>query len=369
MDSNAIETTSIHSQDADPDQISELEGIPVIPRNEQSTSPFTVNPIQTVVATTHLVPQLDDSPNIGKVPQLHAIRSSPSHDVPNMDCEATKFRHSPYSLNFPRSFNLRSEILQPLLNHELSIFGCAGYAGSWMRKRRDIHILFNPPIDTLLFRAPYGECSCEDLKQCTKWVNLEDVKHIALACYHPLSDTTGTVPRLHILPSLLFKFPNLETFYRIFLEIRHFTGEKLPQPSRYIGNRSRKPNWPYFHCESDARDYHRLKFSHVLNPAQFEPSNPGSTEVESIVSARASYKSIGLAIYEWATFTEVFENHQQINPKWKRPAYRIGHLTINGVPWCRSYKETIEEIIERETSSWRGRYRICVNRLRSWLHS
>ncbi|CAG8962153.1 hypothetical protein HYFRA_00005199 [Hymenoscyphus fraxineus] len=394
MDSNAIETSSTHSQDATPTQVSELEGIPVIPRNEQSTKSVTVKPAQTVVATTHLVPQLDDSPNIEKEPQLHAKRSSPPHDVPKMHRGASKprrftlFPQLPSELQLaiwdfaafaePRIINVRiRQFIETQYMHSPaplpSVFAVCHDSRKAAQshykviflERKDIYILFNPVIYILFFRdLADGGSGWEDLFQFIVWVNLEDVKHIALACYQ-LSP-----PILDRLSSMLYCFPNLQTFYKIILELRPFTGEKLPLPTaRWIQNPSRGPNWPYYDAVSDVRDKQRLEFSHVLNSDQFEPSKPGSTDGESIISARASYECIESVSCELATIAKAFDNYEKINSKWKRPAYRIGHLMINGVPWCHSYKETIEEILERESSFWRSRYRVCVNLLRSWLHS
>lgn len=40
----------------------------------------------------------------------------------------------------------------------------------------------------------------------------------------------------------------------------------------------------------------------------------------------------------------VFNNHEIENQGWKRPIVRVGHLTVDGVQYCHSYKEEVGEV-------------------------
>lgn len=50
----------------------------------------------------------------------------------------------------------------------------------------------------------------------------------------------------------------------------------------------------------------------------------------------------------------VLNDHQKRNPQLKTPIVRVGHLVVDGFPFCHSYKQTVEEVVVKKYSRRKG---------------
>ncbi|CAG8962146.1 hypothetical protein HYFRA_00005192 [Hymenoscyphus fraxineus] len=202
--------------------------------------------------------------------------------------------------------------------------------------RRDIFIRYNPAIDTILFG--YLRSYAVELNWFSMIEGHEHVRHIAYACrsyehwqHAPYSSDIGT--RLECLA----RFPHLETFCHIWYDRRPGL-EGFPRSHPFRMDRA-----CWFHTTQGFRRNGHLQLDHVLSLEDLERHNAGIEGNEAFARARESYENFEYVSSFMPMLSGILEGQEKKTPGFKKPALRAAHLTIDGLPYCHSYKKTVRE--------------------------
>lgn len=188
-------------------------------------------------------------------------------------------------------------------------------------------IRYNPSIDILLFGCLNWD-GCQDftlfMRNSLK-EELENVEHLAVAY------KTRAWPWK--CPSVV-PFLKLKNFYRIFYEDLINAGPQIDLPYLPLN---------FFHQPRHFKQNGHNEFDHLLTLEELTTTENDSNIPE---PARESYYYPGILLQELVEMTSLFDRIEKKIPHWKRPVLRAGHLTVDGAPFCHSYKERITLVPE-----------------------